>query len=423
MNYQDRLERNYDSEVISIIATVLKNTSIRVVDLQSLARVAGAISENPRLIQSPALLLNHIRKMQAELTVYAGSNEDQKTFSLITDYLIRRIRDAISPSISNSGFEEFFEQAGEELQEDFDNNDPFAKYLLVEYAQNQEMLPDTEDDVPLAFLKAEIVSRIENKINSNFKVEDGKRIFVFKGSGKALSDLLRVIEGYETIADKNNCEATAWLEQIIETLQKFTSFPRPGYTQRDMEDAEIILREYILALRVRQEEEEERFSHNKIKPLPSAEAQSTIITKRLAEPTISRYIQNILSNDLEGIFAISFIVNASIAEINAIVHGILLMNTQKLKGSVARDDIKYFSNVIKEIVSRLNDKIEQISLNDGNAREYRTLMHSILDQINTTVIEFRGKHQTLNLFPTDLLELASRITEASARWVEIQREA
>ncbi len=235
--------------------------------------------------------------------------------------------------------------------------------------------------------------------------------------------MLKVIEGYETIADKSESEATAWIEQIIDTLQKFTDFPRSGYTQRDMEDAGIVLNQYILALRVRQAEEEEMLSHNKIKPIPSAEAQATIITKRLAETTISRYIQNILSNNLEGIFAINYIVNSSIAEINAIVRGILQMNPEKLRGSVARDDIRYFSNVIKEIVFRLNEKIEVISINDGNAKEYRTLMHSILDQINTTVIEFKGKHQTLNLFPTDLLDLASRITEASARWAETQREA
>ena len=423
MNF-DQQREIFDATAVSVIATALYNSHIRVVDLEAIARVTTSISDNPSLIQSPALFLNHIREMQVERRAKLGSNEDQQTFSLIIDYLIKRIRDAITPSLSNSPFSEFFDQAEDRLNEHDDSDDPFSEYLYVEYVEKEgEELPDKKDDIPLAFLKEEIIERIKNKIASNFKDVNGKPTFVFKGSGKALSDLLKVIDGYETIADKENGEAITWIEEVIDVLKKFTALPRHGYSQRDMEDAETTLREYTLALYARQQEAEGRMHNRKAKPLPSGEALSTVITKRLAASTITRYIQNILSNDLEGIFAINYLVSSSILEINAIVRGVLQLDTEKLRGSVASDEIKYFSDVIKEIVFRLNEKIEQISINDGDARKYRTLMHRILDQINTTVVEFPGKYQTLNLFPTDLLELASKITAASARWVDFVAEA
>ncbi len=421
------LERNYDSEVISIIATVLKNSTIRVVDLQSLARVSTAISEKPLLIKSPVTLLNHIRQMLRELKSNAGAREDQITFYMMTDYLIRRIRDAVSTEVtdsqSESPFEAYFDQADETLEAPANENDPFAQYLNLEYKQVDEVLPEKCDDFPLGFYKEDIVKRIEAKIASNFKEVDGKPIFIFKGSGKALRDLMTLMEGFETITDKEKGEVSAWLEQIIESLKKFVAVPQFEYTHRDIEDAEAVLREYTIALYVRQQEEEVRFIKQKVHPLPSYDQLETVITKRIAEQTITRYIRNILSNDLNGLDALFHLVIESVTKIKSHVKTILLTDPKKLSGSIAGDNIRYFSDIIKEIVLKLNSKIEKLSIDDCETKPYRDLMHSILDEINTTVITIPSKNQTFSLFPSDLIELASQITEASARWVGYKREA
>ncbi len=125
MNYEQPREI-FDATAVSVIATILNNPAIGVSDLQSLARVTTAITDNPSIIQSPAHFLNHIRQMHAELRAKIVINEDQQTFHKITDYLIRKIRDVITPSVTTTAFEEYFGRADAALDEDFDNNDPFA---------------------------------------------------------------------------------------------------------------------------------------------------------------------------------------------------------------------------------------------------------------------------------------------------------